>query len=214
MIYTDIEYKKHLDNFKTQEFYKQICNDPNIEVMEWGSDFHTDYKDLPIKTQEMMKWCSENKAYDYLIKCDDTIFDEKWSFYRPKLTYENIFVNGRDGNCYACPSYGYGEGGKWIGYEDSWIVVGKDTNEDYWGIHHLQLEDIDWPRYFDEHYDYKIDYNLNLIKTDIQYYEGKYFMVSKNLSIFIGEQEKFAKDFTKNMPGVEDLMVGYLAELF
>ena len=68
VIYSDIEYKEHLDNFKTQEFYRQICDDPNIEVMEWGSDFHTDYNDLPIKTQQMMKWCSENKEYDYLIK--------------------------------------------------------------------------------------------------------------------------------------------------
>ena len=77
VIYTDIEYKQHLDNFKTQEFYRKICDDPNIEVMEWGVDFHTDYKDLPLKTQQMMKWCSENKEYDYLIKCDDTIFDDK-----------------------------------------------------------------------------------------------------------------------------------------
>ena len=74
VIYTDIEYKQHLDNFKTQEFYKQICDDPTIEVIEWGTDFHTDYRDLPTKTQEMMKWCSENKEYDYLVKCDDTTF--------------------------------------------------------------------------------------------------------------------------------------------
>ena len=39
-------------------------------------------------------------------------------------------------------------------------------------------------------------------------------MVSRDLSIFIGEQEKFAKDMAKNMPGVEDIMVGYLAESF
>ena len=39
-------------------------------------------------------------------------------------------------------------------------------------------------------------------------------MVSRDLSIFIGEQEKFAKDMARNMPGVEDLMVGYLTELF
>ena len=56
--------------------------------------------------------------------------------------------------------------------------------------------------------------NLNFIKTGIQWYEGKYFMVSRDLSIFIGEQEKLAKDMAKNMPGVEDLMVGYLTELF
>ena len=77
VIYTDSEYKEHLDHFKSQEFYTEICNDSSIEVIEWGSDFHTDYNDLPIKTQQMMKWCSENKEYDYLIKCDDTIFDDK-----------------------------------------------------------------------------------------------------------------------------------------
>ena len=205
VIYTDIEYKEHLDHFKTHEFYRQICNDPNIEVIEWGVDFHTDYRDLPTKTQQMMKWCSENKEYDYLIKCDDTIFDEKWSFYKPKLTYENIFVSGRDGNCYACPSYGY-DGGEWI-------VVGKDTNKNYWGLHQLEFKDIAWTRYFDEHYDYKIDYNLDFIKNDILFFEGKFYMVSKELSIFIGAQEKFAKQLSDNFP-VEDLMVGYLAESF
>ena len=90
VIYPDIEYKYHLDNFKSQEFYKQICNDPNIEVIEWGTDFHTDYKNLPIKTQEMMKWCSENKEYDYLIKCDDTIFMRE--DLKDEFVYENIFV--------------------------------------------------------------------------------------------------------------------------
>ena len=93
VIYTDIEYKQHLDNFKTQDFYKQICEDDNIEVIEWGSDFHTDYNDLPIKTQQMMKWCSENKEYDYLIKCDDTIFDDKWIHYSDRLDYEKLFLN-------------------------------------------------------------------------------------------------------------------------
>ena len=93
VIYTDSEYKEHLQNFKTQGFYKRICDDKNIEVIEWGADFHTDYKDLPIKTQEMMKWCSENKEYDYLIKCDDTIFDDKWIHYSDRIIYENIFKN-------------------------------------------------------------------------------------------------------------------------
>ena len=205
VIYTDLEYNKHLDNFKSQNFYKQICKDDNIEVIEWGSDFHTDYNDLPIKTQQMMKWCSENKEYDYLIKCDDTIFNDKWSFYRPKLTYENIFVNGRDGNCYACPSYGY-DGGEWI-------VVGKDANKNYWGIHYLQLGEKDWKNYVKSHGDIeKLD--LNFIKTDIQFCEGKFYVVSKDFSIFIGEQESFAKEYQKNMPGVEDLMVGYLSESF
>ena len=204
VIYTDSEYEHHLDHFKKQEFYKQICDDPDIEVMEWGTDFHTDYRDLPTKTQEMMKWCSENKEYDYLIKCDDTIFDDKWSFYRPKLTYENIFVNGRDGNCYACPSYGY-DGGEWI-------VVGKDTNKNYWGIHYLQQEKKDWVNYIKDH-DHIEHLDLNFIKNDIQFYEGKFYMVSRDLSIFIGGQENFAKRMSESFP-VEDLMVGYLAESF
>ena len=180
-IYTDIEYKKHLGYFKKQRFYEQICNDPNIEVIEWGADFHTDYKDLPIKTQQMMKWCSENKEYEYLIKCDDTIFDDKWSSYRPKLTHENIFVDGRD----------------------------------YWGINYIGPHtDEVWKIYFDGHYGKnKIDYNLNFIKNDIQFYEGKLYIVSRDLSIFIGGQEKFAKRMSENFP-VEDLMVGYLAESF
>ncbi len=38
-------------------------------------------------------------------------------------------------------------------------------------------------------------------------------MVSRDLSIFIGGQENFAKRMSKNFP-VEDLMVGYLAESF
>ncbi len=36
VIYTDIEYKEHLDHFKSQEFYEEICEDKNIEVIEWG----------------------------------------------------------------------------------------------------------------------------------------------------------------------------------
>ena len=210
VIYTDLEYKKHLDNFKSQEFYNQICDDKNIEVMEWGSDFHTNYRDLPTKTQEMMKWCSENKEYDYLIKCDDTIFDDKWSFYRSKLTYENIFVNGRDGNCYAFTSKIW----KLIdrhGFSDEWIISGVDTNKDYWGIHSLQLEERDWEGFVSNQDVEGID--VNFIKNDIPFYEGKFYMVSKNLSIFIGGQEKLAKELSKNFP-VEDLMVGYLAELF
>ena len=205
-IYTDIEYKKHLDYFKKQRFYEQICDDPNIEVIEWGADFHTDYRDLPIKTQEMMKWCSENKEYDYLIKCDDTIFNDIWKFYRPRFTYENIFVKGRDGFSYTCDRWG----------DQSWSKVCEDNNDDYWGINYIgPHSDEVWKIYFDGHYGKnKVDYNLNFIKTDIQWYEGKYFMVSRDLSIFIGEQEKFANDMAKNIPGVEDLMVGYLTELF
>ena len=38
-------------------------------------------------------------------------------------------------------------------------------------------------------------------------------MVSKELSIFIGEQENFAKRMSESFP-VEDLMVGYLVKSF
>ena len=41
VIYTDSEYKEHLDHFKSQEFYTEICNDSSIEVIEWGSDLPT-----------------------------------------------------------------------------------------------------------------------------------------------------------------------------
>ena len=180
VIYTDIEYKQHLGYFKKQRFYEQICNDPDIEVIEWGADFHTDYRDLPVKTQEMMKWCSENKEYDYLIKCDDTIFDDKWSSYISKLNEFKVI-----------------------------------KNKDYWGINYIgpHTEEV-WKIYFDGHYNKnEIDYNLNFIKNDIQFYEGKFYMVSRDLSIFISKQEKFAKRMSENFT-VEDLMVGYLAESF
>jgi hypothetical protein len=94
VIYTDIEYKQHLGYFKKQRFYEQICEDPNIEVIEWGADFHTDYRNLPTKTQEMMKWCSENKEYDYLVKCDDTTFMRE--DLKDEFVYENIFVGKED----------------------------------------------------------------------------------------------------------------------
>ena len=90
VIYTDSKYRKHLDYFKSQKFYKEILEDSKIEVIEWGADYHTDYRDLPLKTQEMMKWCSENKDYDYLIKCDDTIFNKTWDFYKSKITSISI----------------------------------------------------------------------------------------------------------------------------
>ena len=204
VIYTDIEYRQHLDHFKTQGFYQQICDDTNIEVIEWGTDFHTDYRNLPTKTQEMMKWCSENKEYDYLIKCDDTIFNDTWSHYREKLTHENIFVNGRDGFSYNCDRWG----------DKKWTKVCEDTKDDYWGLNYLFNSEEVWKIYFDGHYDKnEIDYNLKFIKNDIQFYEGKFYVVSKSLSIFIGRQENFAKRMNENFP-VEDLMVGYLAESF
>ena len=45
------------------------------------------------------------------------------------------------------------------------------------------------------------------------FFEGKFYMVSKELSIFIGGQEKLAKELSNNFP-VEDLMVGYLSNEF
>ena len=210
VIYTDSEYEHHLDHFKKQEFYRQLHlnnrpTEPHIEVIEWGADFHTNYRDLPTKTQEMMKWCSENKEYDYLIKCDDTIFNDIWKFYRPRFTYENIFVKGRDGFSYTCDRWG----------DQSWSKVCEDNNDDYWGINYIgPLSDEVWKIYSDGHYGKnKIDYNLKFIKNDIQFYEGKFYMVSHDLSIFIGEQENFAKRMSESFP-VEDLMVGYLAESF
>jgi|TARA_B100000287_G_C20317847_1_gene656534 hypothetical protein len=215
VIYSDIEYKEHLDNFKTQEFYRQICDDPNIEVMEWGSDFHTDYNDLPIKTQQMMKWCSENKEYDYLIKCDDTIFDDKWIHYSDRLDYEKLFLNdlfehqwkwgeenfnipiGKDARDYGFIVYDNGVWGKW-----------ESTNklsDDYRGINLLKLSEQDWKNYAKDHnFD---NFDVSKLK-DIPFFEGKFYMVSKEFSIFISEQEKF------DMPGIEDYMIGYLIEDF
>ena len=204
VIYTDSEYKKHLDYFKSQKFYKEIIADSNIEVMEWGADYHTDYRDLPLKTQEMMKWCSENKEYDYLIKCDDTIFNDNWKFYKSKITYKNLFKKGRDGFCYSFD--------RWD--DKIWKKTCKDKNEHYWGIHYLEpLTEEIWDIYFEGHYEDKFEYDMNVIKTDISFYEGKYYMVSKELSIFIGGQKNFAKKLCKKFP-VEDLMVGYLAQGF
>ena len=229
VIYTDIEYKQHLDNFKSQEFYRKICDDPNIEVMEWGVDFHTDYRDLPIKTQEMMKWCSENKEYDYLIKCDDTIFDDKWIHYSDKLIYENIFKNDDIeyswvwGDYFNESKFSRSEIDKnekffepnkhweW-GLFGAWIKENQ-FNDDYRGINLLQLKEEDWLGLEKDH-DSVDSININFIPNDIPFFEGKFYMVSRDLSIFIGGQEKFAKDMAKNMPGVEDLMVGYLSNEF
>ena len=98
-----------------------------------------------------------------------------------------------------------------VGFSDEWIISGVDTNKDYWGIHSLQLEERDWEGFVSSHDIENI--NLNFIKNDIPFYEGKFYMVSKDFSIFIGGQEKFAKQMSDNFP-VEDLMVGYLRELF
>jgi hypothetical protein len=263
VIYTDIEYKQHLDNFKSQEFYRKICDDPTIEVIEWGTDFHTDYRDLPTKTQEMMKWCSENKEYDYLIKCDDTIFDDKWVHYRDRLVYENIFKNddieyswvwgdwlkdfrltlpllsslftdqelfykcimiAKDFEKNGYEIFGnanwnelkfYSPNKCWkVGMWGGWFKRER-VSDHYRGINYLPMFNTDiWKIYFKEHYDEdKIDYDLDFIDSTIQFYEGKFYMVSRDFSIFIGEQEKLAKDLSNNFP-VEDLMVGYLSNEF
>ena len=57
---------------------------------------------------------------------------------------------------------------------------------------------------------YQEDHNLNfdiLDMKEISFFEGKFYVVSKELSIFISEQEKF------NIP-IEDYMVGYYYEKF
>ena len=199
VIYTDSQYKEHLDYFKTKDFYKEMCDNPDVEVMEWGADYHTDYKDLPLKTQKMMTWCSENKDYDYLIKCDDTIFNETWDFYKSRLGKE------RDGYRYTCDRWG----------DKSWSVVDKDDNKHYWGLNYIRVSPDEFKIYFDNHYYKGFDgYDLDFIDTYFHFFEGKYYVVSRELSIFISEQEDFAKEYQKNMPGVEDLMVGHLAKGF
>jgi hypothetical protein len=44
----------------------------------------------------MMKWCSENKEYDYLVKCDDTTFMRE--DLKDEFVYENvnIFIHNED----------------------------------------------------------------------------------------------------------------------
>ena len=197
VIYTDLQYKEHLDYFKKQEFYKEISDNPNIEVIEWGADYHTEYNKLPSKTQEMMKWCSENKEYDYLIKCDDTIFNDTWDFYKSRLGKE------RDGYRYTCDRWG----------DKSWSVVDEDDNKHYWGLNYIRVSPDEFKIYFDNHYGEGYEYNLNFIDTYFHFFEGKYYVVSKEFSIFIGEQESFSKEMCKELP-LEDVMVGYLAKGF
>ena len=192
VIYTDKKYKKHLDNFKSQVFYNQICNSPFIEVIEWGTDDDTAYTDLPNKTQQMMKWCSENKEYDYLIKCDDTIFDKKWIQYWEKLDYINIFKNDIIEH-------------RWDWNDGKWYKIKPISNE-YKGINLLKLKKQDWINYKNSHPVIK-EFDISKLK-DISFFEGKLYIVSKPFSIFISEQKKF------DMPGIEDYMVGYYYEKF
>ena len=182
VIYTDSEYKKHLDHFKSQEFYNQICDDENIEVMEWGADFHTDYKDLVTKTQEMMKWCSENKEYDYLVKCDETII---WrEDLKDKFTYENIFIEN--------PEEYYGINEVMFDWKDEYPYSEMlPCNSGY------KNEDLS-----------KLDSSFCKI-TSGYFYDGKCYVVSKNFSSFIGKQKGLAEMFRKKLR-MEDVMVSFI----
>ena len=210
VIYTDKKYKKHLDNFKSQVFYRQICNSPFIEVIEWGTNDDSAYSDLPNKTQQMMKWCSENKEYDYLIKCDDTIFDDKWIHYSDRLDYKKLFLNDlfehqwKWGEVYW-KSYEHGFHDIYSnGFWGKWESTDK-LSDDYRGINLLKLSEQDWKSYAKDHnFD---NFDVSKLK-DIPFFEGKFYMVSKPFSIFISEQEKF------DMPGIEDYMIGYYYEKF
>ena len=182
VIYTDLEYKEHLDHFKSQEFYGQVCDDPNIEIIEWGADFHTDYKDLVTKTQEMMKWCSENKEYDYLVKCDETII---WrEDLKDKFTYENIFIEN--------PEEYYGINEVMFDWKDEYPYSEMLLcNSGY------KNEDLS-----------KLDSSFCKI-TSGYFYDGKCYVVSKNFSSFIGKQKGLAEMFRKKLR-MEDIMVSFI----
>ena len=79
-------------------------------------------------------------------------------------------------------------------------------------INLLKLKQEDWLG-FEKDHDSVDTIDINFIPNDIPFFEGKFYVVSKDLSIFIGEQEKFAKQMSDNFP-VEDLMVGYLVKDF
>ena len=76
----------------------------------------------------------------------------------------------------------------------------------------LKLDENDWLG-FEKNHDSVDSIDINFIANDIPFFEGKFYVVSKDLSIFIGRQEKFAKQMSENFP-VEDLMVGYLSNEF
>jgi len=192
VIYTDKKYKDYLDGFKQQDFYNKICKDANIEVIEWGSDMDTPYTELPTKTQQMMKWCNENKEYDYLVKCDDTIFAKKWIHYLDKLDYINIFKNNIIEH-------------RWDWNDRKWYKIKPISNE-YRGINLLKLKTQDWMNYKNSHPTIK-EFDISKIK-DISFFEGKFYMVSKEFSKYIGEQSGFY------MHGIEDYMIGEYYETF
>ena len=85
-------------------------------------------------------------------------------------------------------------------------------SDDYRGINLLKLDENDWLG-FEKNHDSVDSIDINFIPNDIPFFEGKFYVVSKDFSIFIGGQEKFAKQMSENFP-VEDLMVGYLSNEF
>jgi len=76
----------------------------------------------------------------------------------------------------------------------------------------LELEKGDWWE-FEKDHESLDSIDINFISNDIPFFEGKFYIVSRDLSIFIGEQKKLAQEMVDNFP-VEDLMVGYLTGLF
>ena len=73
-----------------------------------------------------------------------------------------------------------------------------------------------WKDYFSKHKNWDKDvpeFDLDFVENDIQFYEGKFYVVSRDFSIFIGSQEKFASELSKKFP-TEDFMVGYLFKQF
>jgi|TARA_B100001964_G_scaffold178593_1_gene196990 hypothetical protein len=96
VIYTDgrKRYQEYLKNFYDTELFTRVCTEQNIEVAFWGQHHRREYRELPKKTQEMMKWCSENKEYDYLVKCDDNTFMRE--DLKDEFVYENIFTDSKE----------------------------------------------------------------------------------------------------------------------
>ena len=213
VIYTDYNYKNKLNQFKNHVFYNQILEDKNIEIIEWGADFHTQYEDLPTKTQKMIKWCVENKNYDYLIKCDDTIFEDRWIYYLEKINYDKIFLKNEIEHQYVFADNSSEKDFEKIKYYEPnlywkeglfgfWKKINQ-ISEDYRGINLLELSEKDWCNFQKLK---NIKFNLSNIEK-IKFFEGKFYMVSKKFSIFISKQDKF------NLP-IEDYMIGIYYKKF
>ena len=84
----------------------------------------------------------------------------------------------------------------------AWIKIDQ-ISEHYRGINLLKLTIDDWKNYQEDH---NLNFNISDMK-EISFFEGKFYIVSKELSIFISEQIKF------NIP-IEDYMVGYYYDRF